>query len=117
MLLFSCMSKYNLNNKNVIITGASSGFGKLIATRLATEYSCKVIGIARNEEKLIKAKQEIGENFTYSAFDVGVKDNWTAFSEKLAQTDFRPDVLVNNAGVLPKFSKFEHFSDSEVENV
>ena len=43
-----------MNNKTVIITGASGGMGKGVAERLIKEHGCTVIGIARSEEKIPK---------------------------------------------------------------
>ena len=54
-----------LANKNIILTGASSGIGKEIAKVLINKpYNCKVLGIARTEEKLKELKEELGENFS-----------------------------------------------------
>ena len=45
------MAKW-IDNKTVIITGASSGIGKMLAERLMKEHNCKVIGVARSEKKM-----------------------------------------------------------------
>ena len=47
-----------MNNKTVIITGASGGMGKGVAERLIKEHGCTVIGIARSEEKMKKVVEE-----------------------------------------------------------
>ena len=47
--------------KTVIITGASSGIGKMLAERLMKEHGCKVIGVARSEAKMIKFTEEKNE--------------------------------------------------------
>lgn len=101
------MDKKWINCKTVIITGASSGFGKLLAEKLIKRHNCKVIGIGRTESKLVAAQQALGENFSYKAFDVGNEENWILFAEYLKNAKICPDVLINNAGVLPHFCKFE----------
>ena len=40
------MAKW-IDNKTVILTGASSGIGKMLAERLMKEHNCKVIGVIR----------------------------------------------------------------------
>lgn len=92
--------------KTVIITGASSGFGKLIAKKLIKKYNCNVIGIARTESKLQSTKEELGDKFTYRPFDTGIKQNWLDFANYLNANDIKADILINNAGVLPPFTKF-----------
>ena len=91
-----------IDNKTVIITGASAGIGKGIAEQLIKKHNCKVIGIARSKEKTEKFVEELGEyakNFSYKLFDVSSKENWAEFAEYLKENDIQPDVLINNAGV------------------
>lgn len=109
-----------IDNKTVIITGASSGIGKGIAETLIKKHNCKVIGIARNKDKIENFISELGEyseNFTYNLFDVSVKENWFEFVKNIKENDIHPDVLINNAGVLPKFNKTQNYSIEEIENV
>ena len=114
------MNRNWIDNKTVIITGASSGIGKGIAEMLIKKHNCKVIGIARNKEKTEKFVEELGEyakNFSYKLFDVSIKENWFEFAEYLNEKDVRPDVLINNAGILPKFNKTQNYSIEEIERV
>lgn len=77
-----------LINSTVIITGASGGIGKGIAMSLIKDYNCRVIGIARNEEKMKKVKEELGymaDRFSYYLFDVSKEENWIEFAQKLEQ--------------------------------
>ncbi len=104
-------------DKTVIVTGASSGFGLLIATKLVTEYNCKVIGIARRQTNLENLKQTLGENFSYYAFDVSQESNWVNFCEQLNSQNIIPDILINNAGMLPKFTTFEKSDQGLCEKV
>lgn len=102
-----------LHNATVIITGASGGLGKGIAMKLINDYNCKVIGIARNEEKMKKVVEELGskkDNFTYQLFDVAKEENWIEFKQYLEDNNIQPDVLINNAGILPKFNKFGNYT-------
>ena len=109
-----------IDNKTVIITGASAGIGKGIAEQLIKKHNCKVIGIARSKEKTEKFVEELGEyakNFSYKLFDVSSKENWADFAEYLKENDIQPDVLINNAGILPKFNKTQNYSIEEIESV
>lgn len=108
-----------LDKKTVIVTGASSGMGKDITKRLIMEKDCKVIGIARSEKKMEALVDELGmysDKFSYKLFDVSDKDNWTEFAEYLRENDIHPDVLINNAGILPRFSRFDKYSIEEIES-
>ncbi|MBQ9530991.1 MAG: SDR family NAD(P)-dependent oxidoreductase [Eubacterium sp.] len=108
-----------LNDKTVIVTGASGGMGAGIAKTLITEHNCKVIGVARSETKIKKfIDDELGEkykdNFTYRLFDVSVRENWENFATDLSDSETKVDILINNAGILPRFASFDKYSYDEI---
>lgn len=112
------MKKCWFDYKTVILSGASSGIGKDLATRLVRDHCCKVIGIARTESKLAALKEELGsrgDNFTYYTFDVSERDKWAELAETLRKENIKPDILINNAGILPKFDRFENYTLEEVD--
>ncbi len=114
------MKKHWLNNKTIVITGASGGLGFSIAKTLIEKYDCKIIGIARNEKKILSAISTLGdnkENFSYRLFDVSEKDKWAEFSEYLTANDIQIDMLINNAGFMLPFLKFENYSEKEIEEI
>ena len=104
--------------KTVIVSGASSGIGKGLVKKLIDEHGCRVIGIARNEAKMKKLVAELGEQarfFSYFLFDVSVKENWKTFADALREQGIQPDILINNAGILPKFDKFLNYSIEDID--
>ncbi|MBR3738821.1 MAG: SDR family NAD(P)-dependent oxidoreductase [Eubacterium sp.] len=110
-----------LSGKTVIVTGASGGMGAGIAKTLIIQHGCRVIGIARNETKIKKfIDDELGDkyrdNFTYRLFDVSKKENWENFADELRSENAKIDILINNAGILPKFKSFDKYSEEELEN-
>lgn len=114
------MKKCWLNKKTVVISGASGGLGFSVAKMLIEKYDCKIIGIARNEKKLLEAMQTLGEkkgNFTYRLFDVSKRDSWTEFYNYLIENDINIDVLINNAGFMLPFKKFEKYTEEEVDEI
>ncbi len=113
------MNKCWYDYKTVIITGASSGMGKGLAERLIRDHGCNVIGVARTESKLQAFKEELGNlghKFTYYPFDVSIKENWESFAKKLTDNNIKPDILINNAGILPKFSRFSKITIDDVNH-
>lgn len=113
------MKKCWLNNKTVIVTGASSGIGRGITVKLIKEYNCTVFGIARSEEKMKSLVSELGEyadRLSYRLFDVSKRENWKSYAEYIKKSGIKPDILINNAGILPEFKSFDHFSTEEIEN-
>ena len=114
------MKKSWLNNKTVVISGASGGLGFSLAKMLIEKYGCNVIGIARNEKKILAAIETLGENkdkFTYNLFDVSIKENWQTFYEHLVKNNVQIDVLINNAGFMLPFNKFENYSEGEITEI
>lgn len=110
-----------LQGKTCVVTGASGGMGAGIAAALIKKHGCNVIGIARSEPKMKKFIEELGpsyaEQFTYRLFDVSKQENWIDFAAELAEKDIYIDVLINNAGILPKFKRFDRYSVEEIETV
>ncbi|MBQ5970140.1 MAG: SDR family NAD(P)-dependent oxidoreductase [Clostridia bacterium] len=105
--------------KTVIVSGASSGIGKGLVTKLIGEHCCTVIGIGRSEAKMQKLVAELGDNarrFSYYLFDVSVKENWVQFEADLRNAGIRPDLLINNAGILPKFDKFTNYTLEDINH-
>ena len=114
------MNKKWLYNKTVVISGASGGIGFAVSKILIEKYNCKIIGIARNEKKIQSAIQTLGDkqsNFSYYLFDVSKKENWEDFSKKLIQDNIKIDILINNAGFMLPFSRFEKYSDQEIDEI
>lgn len=104
------IQKNYVEGKVIIITGASSGFGKLTAKR-AAEMGGKIVLAARSEEKLKETVAEIkaaGGEASYVVTDVAKKDDVFAMAKFAVDTYGRIDVLVNNAGTMPLAFFSEH---------
>lgn len=102
-----------LKNKKVVLTGASSGIGKEITKILIEKYDCFVLGIGQNGQKMIELKnllKEKSHHFSYNLFDVSNKENWDKFVKELEDKNWEADMLINCAGMLPKFDRFENYS-------
>lgn len=69
----------NIENKVVLITGASSGIGAATAKVLAA-HGAKVVLSARRKDRLQQLASEIGENAAYLVSDVTRLDDMTALT-------------------------------------
>ena len=83
---------------NVLITGASAGFGKALAERLVANGH-RVIGCARRIDKLNALAEILGENFLPVVMDVRDTDSIPQIIADLPDDFKHIDVLVNNAGL------------------
>jgi len=83
---------------NVLITGASAGFGKALAERLVANGH-RVIGCARRIDKLNALAEILGENFLPVIMDVSDTDSIPQIIADLPDDFKQIDVLVNNAGL------------------
>ncbi|WP_410768751.1 SDR family oxidoreductase [Fontibacillus sp. BL9] len=91
----------NIQDKVIVIMGASSGIGEATAKKLAQE-GAKLVIAARREDRL-KALVESLPNaeISYLAADVTNKDEVQAVVDLAIKKYGRIDVLYNNAGIMP----------------
>jgi short-subunit dehydrogenase len=104
-----------LNEKVVVITGASSGLGSILAD-LVVQYGGMPVLIARSEEKLAKVAASIqekhGVNVSYYVADVSNLNQIIHVFKAIASSYTNIDVLINNAG----YGVFRSFIDAPVED-
>ena len=83
--------------KNIVITGATAGFG-LATARLFASKGWNVVGTGRRAERLAALQQELGDSFLPIELDIRDRE---AVMQKLGDLPGKwhdVDVLVNNAG-------------------
>ena len=101
------------SKKVVLITGASSGFGKVTSALLAKKGEYRVFGTSRNP-----SAQTVGnasENYAMLPLDVDSDESAEACANTLLErTGGRLDVLVNNAGFV-LFGSLEETSLEEAK--
>lgn len=89
-----------VENKVVIITGASSGIGAATAKLLAQNGAREALS-ARRGERLEKLAGEIGENAVWLPSDVTKPEDMRALAALARERFGKIDVLFANAGVMP----------------
>jgi NAD(P)-dependent dehydrogenase (short-subunit alcohol dehydrogenase family) len=95
------MNPFDLKDKHVVVTGASSGFGHHFA-KVLCEAGARVVLGARREEKIRERVDELtaaGGAATGLRLDVRDADSIQAFLDGALETYGPVDVVVNNAGV------------------
>lgn len=97
-------------NKIIMVTGASSGFGRAIALRFA-KNGFDVIITGRRKEKLDTLENEIlsltGAKVLSLNFDVRNQKEVAIIIDKLPEEWKNIDILVNNAGLAVGFSHID----------
>lgn len=93
----------NIQNKVVLITGASSGIGEAAARLIAAKGAHVVLGARRTErlEKLVGEISSEGGSASARALDVTDMNSMQAFVEFAKAQHGKVDVIINNAGVMP----------------
>ena len=103
----------NLEGKVAIVTGGSSGIGKAVAERFASEGMEVMIGDV-DAEKGEKAADEIGCGFVET--DVSSKSQVENLVEKTVEKYGKLDVMVNNAGIGSQ-STIEELEEDEYRKI
>ena len=85
-------------NKNILITGASSGIGRAIAERFA-RAEARVIAIARRSERLQELQELFPKHVYPVTIDVRDRKGLVSCISDLPSQYWRIDILINNAGM------------------
>jgi len=104
-----------MNEKNVLITGATDGIGKQTAIKLAGMGANVILhGRSRPRVKAVlnEIRDEIGMEASYVIADLSSLKKISKMAEELKENYDRLDVLVNNAGV---FQREQTFSEDGFE--
>lgn len=88
---------FGINEKVVMVTGASAGIG-LAITELMCEFGATVVMVDKNPQVGEQAKAMAGETFGISA-DLADIDAIPSLVKQVVDRFGRIDVLVNNAGI------------------
>ena len=89
-----------------LITGASSGIGRDMA-RYMSKLGYDLVLVARNEEELLKIKEELQTKVEIITADLSEKENCYKVYEQAKDID----ILINNAG----FGVFGKFVETDLE--
>ena len=95
---------FSLSGKVAVITGASSGIGRLMAATLA-EAGAAVVLVARNAARLEESAAAIraaGGRVEIHPCDVGSRDELDRLAERAPGYFGAPDIVVSAAGVNPR---------------
>ena len=101
-------------NRIVLITGASSGYGKATAKAFKA-HGDTVIMAARNMERLNTAKEEVGGDLAI-AMDVTKPEDWDRAVGIVKEMYGKLDILVNNAGGGITIKEVSEFTVDEIDS-
>jgi NAD(P)-dependent dehydrogenase (short-subunit alcohol dehydrogenase family) len=113
------MSEHELAGATALVTGASRGFGRGIATALS-RAGARVVGVARDRAALDELRAELGGSFTAVPADAA---DPTVAGQLIDA--YRPAILVLNAGATPLPRPIHHLTwqtfssnwDTDVQHV
>ena len=108
-----------LENKAVVVTGASSGMGKAIV-ELFVKEGASVVAVARRKERLEELaeslKEEAGKVEIFPG-DISLEETNEAMIDLAVSRFGRLDVLVNNAGVMDDMSPIGDVTNDRFDHV
>jgi len=100
-----------ITGNTVLITGGTSGIGLELARQLLTLDNTVII-TGRNQERLERAKAELGKVHIIQS-DVSDPDSIRALHQKVTQEFPTLNILINNAGIMRKLNLHEKTEDIE----
>ncbi len=104
----------NVQNKTIVLTGASGGIGQAMAQALAKQ-GARLILVGRNSTKLENLSQSLDGEHLCVAADLSSSNGRNQLFEYCARNG-PINVLINNAGISA-FEMIENQSDSEISHL
>lgn len=106
----------NLQDKVIVVTGASSGIGSATVRQLVAAGASVVFG-ARRENKLATLAKELPDSqIAYQVTDVTKHEDLLSLISLAVQRFGKVDVLFNNAGIMP-LSKLAEDKRDDWQNI
>lgn len=107
--------QFNLENKKVLITGASGGIGTELCKKYL-DYGCSIICTATSEDKINKLKNNFGTDQHYYKIDLSNVEEINETTKLILENHKFLDIVVNNAG-LTKDNLVLRMNDNQWEEV
>lgn len=104
----------NFKDKVILITGAASGFGKLLAEKLAAAGAKLVLGDL-NEEGVKAVAESLEGEIVAQACNVTREDEVKALVDAAVDTFGRLDIAINNAGLSTPMKSLLETTESEMD--
>ena len=109
--------KHHVQDKVVVITGGSSGFG-LEAARMLLEMGAKVVISGRTQERLDAAAADLASDDLLAVqADAVSTDDWKRLIAATVERFGRIDVLINNHGAGCKITEIENLLDEDIQQI
>ena len=86
-------------DRTIVIVGATSGIGRVVAKRLAAQGE-RVIAAGRDATRAASLRAELGERHTVLTRDVSTVEGCARLVDDVAGHTDHIDVLINNAGLM-----------------
>ncbi len=109
------MTKHNLAQQTIVLTGASGGIGAAIAKQLS-DIGAQLVLVARDPQKLEQLNQTLGGQHYCFVCDINKdtgRNQLTDYCERLSNGI---DMLINNAGIS-QFSAIETTKPEDIEAI
>jgi len=110
------LDKFRIEGKVAVVTGGTTGIGKGIALALA-EAGADVVAVSLIKDKDIEDRlRDLGRRYRYHYADLSVREQTKGIIPSVLQEMGRVDILVNCAGIGPRFPA-EQFPEDQWEKV
>jgi NAD(P)-dependent dehydrogenase (short-subunit alcohol dehydrogenase family) len=111
-----------LAGKVAIVTGAAEGIGEAIAHKFAYEGAAGLLLVGLPDDPLDQVAADVREQYPDTAVDtfagdVGGQENAESAVKAAVDAFGKLDVLVNNAGVLPKLAPLKEYPVEDFERL